>query len=66
MKRPSPALHGRHAGVFFSPEAIRAYRAKYVSSTDLARSEGKPTEGAAIARDLKAIGIGPVSGPGVD
>jgi hypothetical protein len=60
-------LHGRHAGVFFSPDAIQAFRTGYVSSADLALSEGKrPLAGLAIARDLMAVGVQPVSGPGID
>lgn len=60
-------LHGRHAGVFFSPDAIQAFQAGYVSSADLALSEGRrPLAGLAIARDLMTVGVQPISGPGID
>jgi transposase-like protein len=58
---------GGKDGVFYSPDAIRAFVATFTSSADLGRSEGKrPMAGLPIARDLITLGVRPVSGPGVD
>ncbi len=58
---------GGRDGVFYSPDAIRAFGETFTSSADLGRSAGKrPLAGLPIARDLMTLGIRPVSGPGVD
>ena len=58
---------GGKDGVFYSPDAIRAFGMMFISSADLGRSEGKrPLAGLPVARDLITLGIRPVSGPGVD
>lgn len=58
---------GGKDGVFYSPEAIRAFGVTFISSADLGRSEGKrPLAGLPVARDLITLGIRPVSGPSVD
>ena len=61
------ADYGRRVDFVFLPEAVRAFRDKYVSSADFVRTPGKkPSAGLATGRDLMTIGVQAVSGPGID